>query len=235
MKQTEQRGMDHNGASTAEPQNEKFLISPPLLNLPRPGFPCPMRILKMSQHERYSWSLERTRRLLSHPKSSATFHQETLLIQTLPRGQTMRQLPWLCRFGQKTRHVATMLFHCPHSAAPVSFIVTESAGHTVLLPPPQPSSWFLLDPSISPNLSPETRHKAAGQNLAAFNLSGEIRRLRAFRLLCSAAINLKWSGGRWKLHPNGQLVHERENEPFHGPSGYNLPHSIRFDYPYLNT
>lgn len=120
MKQTEQRGMDHNGASTAEPQNEKFLISPPLLNLPRPGFPCLMRILKMSQHERYSWSLERARRLLSHPKSSATFHQETLLKQTLPRGQTMRQLPWLCRFGQKTRHVAAMLFHCPHSAAPAT-------------------------------------------------------------------------------------------------------------------
>lgn len=113
--------------------------------------------------------------------------------------------------------------------------VAESAGHTVLLPEPQPSSWFLPDPSISPNLSPETRHKAAGQNLAAFNPSGEIRRLRAFSLLCSAAINLKRSRGRWKLHPNGQLVHERENEPFHGPSGYNLPHSIRFDYPYLNT
>lgn len=142
MKQTEQRGMDHNGASTAEPQNEKFLISPPLLNLPRPGFPCPMRILKMSQHERYSWSLERTRRLLSHPKSSATFHQETLLIQTLPRGQTMRQLPWLCRFGQKTRHVATMLFHCPHSAARELYLSQKAQGTRYCSHHPSPAPGF---------------------------------------------------------------------------------------------
>lgn len=51
MKWMEQRGTDHDEASTAEPQNKKFLISPPLLNFPWPGLPCPMPILKMRQHE----------------------------------------------------------------------------------------------------------------------------------------------------------------------------------------
>lgn len=120
MKWTEQRAMDHDGASTAELQNEKFLILPHLPNPPWPGFPCPKHILKKSQHEHYSWSLEQTRRVLSHSKSNATIRQEMLLMQTLPRGEAMWQLLWLYQCGQKTHHIAVTLFHCSHSAAPVT-------------------------------------------------------------------------------------------------------------------
>ena len=104
-------------------------------------------------------------------------------------------------WSENTRHVAVMLFHCPHAAAratrnsPVSFICHRKhrAPGTA---PTTPRQLLVSTGPICPNLSPETRRKEAAQNLAAFNLPDKIRRLRAFSLLCSAAINLKWSRGR---------------------------------------
>lgn len=102
MKWMERRGMDHDGASTAEPQNKNFLILPPLLNPSLAWLPLSNAHLK----DEPTWTLElkpgTNEKVLSHSKTNALICQETLLIQMLPRGQAMRQLPWLCPSGQKT-------------------------------------------------------------------------------------------------------------------------------------
>lgn len=196
------------------------------------GIPCPRNILKMGQRKHCSWSLEQMRRLFSHPKSSVTICQDRLLIQTLPGGQAMWQLLCLSCWGQKP---LTMYLRCCATApatrsTSVSFTCTGTHRAARATPAPHDFHWkYLL------LLHPSNKAEKADQSLAAFNLPDEIRRLRAFRLLCSAAINLKRSRGRWNLQPNGQLGHGREKEPFHGPYGYHLPpQRVRFDYPLLN-
>lgn len=139
--------------------------------------------LKMSQHKHCSWSLELIRRLLSHPKSNATIFQETLLEarqrsscsggaivarKHVPHGcEATPQSTLCCPYDQEF----TCELHLSQKVAPTI------SSHLLVSTAP-----------ICPNLFPETRYKAAGQNPAAFNLPDKIRRLRAFRLLCSAAI-----------------------------------------------
>lgn len=153
------------------------------------GIPCPRNILKMSQCKQCSWSLEQMRRLFSHPKSNVIICQDRLLIQMLPGGQAMWQLLWLSCWGQKL--FTTYLWCCATARATRSTAVSltcpgmhRAAG---AVPAPNDFHWKYLY-----LLLPNNKTREADQSLTAFNLPHEIRRLRAFSLLCSAAINLKW-------------------------------------------
>lgn len=69
MKQTEQRSVDHSGASTAQPQNENSLYYPP--SQP-PLVWLPLSNIHLKEKPAQALQLRSATRLLSHPKSNAT-------------------------------------------------------------------------------------------------------------------------------------------------------------------